>query len=67
VYRARAAGARRQIVGLQPGRAEVILAGACIVRSVMDALGQESLTVCDRGLRHGLLAERFGAATEPAA
>ena len=27
----------------------------------MDKLGQESLTVSDRGLRHGVLAERFGA------
>ena len=52
---------RRDIVGLQPKRAEVILAGACIVRSVLSKLGCESLTVSDRGLRHGLLAERFGA------
>ena len=46
--------------GLQPKRADVILAGACIVRTVMDKLRQNSLTVSDRGLRHGLLAERFG-------
>ncbi len=39
----------------------MILAGACIVRVVMDKLGQASLTVSDRALRHGLLAERFGA------
>ena len=52
--------ARRHIVGLQPKRAEVILAGACIVRTVMDKLGQTSLTVSDRGLRHGVLVERFG-------
>ena len=49
------------IVGLQPKRAEVILAGACIVRTVMDKLGKPHLTVSDRGLRHGVLAERFGA------
>jgi exopolyphosphatase/guanosine-5'-triphosphate,3'-diphosphate pyrophosphatase len=60
LYRTQDADARRRITGLQPGRADVILAGACIVRAVMDALGQESLTVCDRGLRHGLLDERFG-------
>ena len=60
LYRTADADARRQIVGLQSGRAEVILAGACIVRTVMDKLGQETLTVCDRGLRHGLLDERFG-------
>jgi exopolyphosphatase/guanosine-5'-triphosphate,3'-diphosphate pyrophosphatase len=61
LYRSRDAEARRAIVGLQPKRAEVILAGACIVRTVMDKLGQQSLTVSDRGLRHGLLVHRFGA------
>ncbi len=60
LYRTHSADDRRQIVGLQPKRAEVILAGACIVRTVMTKLGCESLTVSDRGLRHGLLAERFG-------
>jgi exopolyphosphatase / guanosine-5'-triphosphate,3'-diphosphate pyrophosphatase len=61
LYRSRDADGRRQIVGLQPKRAEVILAGACIVRTVMDKLGQQTLTVSDRGLRHGLLLDRFGA------
>jgi exopolyphosphatase/guanosine-5'-triphosphate,3'-diphosphate pyrophosphatase len=61
VYRALKADGRREIVGLQPKRAEVILAGACIVRTVLDKLDCEELTVSDRGLRHGLLAERFAA------
>lgn len=61
MYRVRDAAERRSIVGLQPKRAEVILAGACIVRTVMEKLGQGSLTVSDRGLRHGVLVERFGA------
>ena len=60
LYGERDADARRSIVGLQPKRAEVILAGACIVRTVMEKLGKESFTVSDRGLRHGVLAERFG-------
>ena len=60
MYRSRDASERRSIVGLQPKRAEVILAGACVVRTVMDKLGQGSLTVSDRGLRHGVLVERFG-------
>jgi exopolyphosphatase/guanosine-5'-triphosphate,3'-diphosphate pyrophosphatase len=60
LYRTRTANQRREIVGLQPKRAEVILAGACIVRTVLEKLGSESLTVSDRGLRHGLLEERFG-------
>lgn len=60
LYRSRSADERRKIIGLQPKRAEVILAGACIVRTVLKKLGKTSLTVSDRGLRHGLLAERFG-------
>ena len=59
-YRTTGTEDRRSIVGLQPKRAEVILAGACVVRTVMDKLGVDRLTVSDRGLRHGVLAERFG-------
>jgi exopolyphosphatase/guanosine-5'-triphosphate,3'-diphosphate pyrophosphatase len=58
-YCSRSAEARRSIVGLQPNRAEVILAGGCIVRTVMEKLGKSSLTVSDRGLRHGVLVEKF--------
>jgi exopolyphosphatase/guanosine-5'-triphosphate,3'-diphosphate pyrophosphatase len=61
VYRSRNDQDRRSITGLQPNRASVILAGACIVASVMEQLREDSLTASDRGLRHGLLAERFGA------
>ena len=60
-YRTTPLEARRSITGLQPKRAEVILAGACIVRTVMDKLDMASLTVSDRGLRHGHLVDRFGA------
>ena len=60
LYRSRDAEARRAIAGLQPKRADVILAGACIVATVMDKLNQRTVTVSDRGLRHGLLVDRFG-------
>jgi exopolyphosphatase/guanosine-5'-triphosphate,3'-diphosphate pyrophosphatase len=60
LYRSRDAEARRQIAGLQPKRADVILAGACVVRTVMVKLRRDALTVSDRGLRHGLLVDRFG-------
>ena len=59
LYRSRDSAERRAIVGLQPKRADVILAGACIVRTVMDKLHQDAVIVSDRGLRHGLLVERF--------
>lgn len=62
LYRTRDADERRSVPGLQPARAEVVLAGACIVRTVLDKLGSGSLVVSDRGLRYGVLAERFAAA-----
>ena len=60
LYRTRTPDERRRIAGLQPARAEVILAGACIVRTILAKLGKDQFTVSDRALRHGLLAVRFG-------
>jgi exopolyphosphatase / guanosine-5'-triphosphate,3'-diphosphate pyrophosphatase len=60
LYRTRTSDARREVVGLQPQRAEIILAGALVVRTVMHLLGKDALTVSDRGLRYGVLAERYG-------
>jgi exopolyphosphatase/guanosine-5'-triphosphate,3'-diphosphate pyrophosphatase len=65
LFAARPADERRAIVGLQPNRAEVILAGACIVRTVLELLGRDALTVSDRGLRHGVIAERLGPPADP--
>jgi exopolyphosphatase/guanosine-5'-triphosphate,3'-diphosphate pyrophosphatase len=61
LYCSRPLDERRAIVGLQPKRADVILAGACIVGTVMSKLRKQSLSVSDRGLRHGLLIDRFSA------
>ncbi len=60
-YRSRPAAERQTIIGLQPGRAEVILAGACIVKTVLEKFHMNTLTVSDRSLRHGLLIDRFSA------
>lgn len=60
-YAALDAEGRRAIPGLQPGRAEVILAGALVVLTLMDKLRQDRLSASDRGLRHGVLIERFRA------
>ncbi|MCP4727379.1 MAG: hypothetical protein GY863_20245, partial [bacterium] len=54
----------KQIKGLQPDRADVILAGACIVDVIMEKFGYDSITVCDWGLRHGIMHEKFGAASD---
>ena len=46
---------------MRPGREDLLLAGAVILLCVMDALGAGRLQVSLRGLRHGLVADRFGA------
>lgn len=61
LYRSKSLEDRRAIPGLQPKRADVILAGACIVKTVMAKLRKDALSVSDRGLRHGLLIDRFSA------
>jgi exopolyphosphatase/guanosine-5'-triphosphate,3'-diphosphate pyrophosphatase len=46
---------RRMIPGLEPARADVIVAGTIICATVMEVLGFSSLTVSDGGLREGIL------------
>ncbi len=50
---------RKSITGLQPKRAETILAGATILYAILERLGKNSFTVSDRGIRHGLMYARF--------
>jgi exopolyphosphatase/guanosine-5'-triphosphate,3'-diphosphate pyrophosphatase len=52
---------RRSVPGLQPRRADVIVAGGLILQRGLELLGATALTVSDRGLRWGLLVDRFGA------
>ncbi len=52
---ARSVAERRRLPGLEPGRADVILAGAVIAREGMARYGMESMAVSDRGVRHGVL------------
>jgi len=50
---------RRTVPGLQPKRADVIVAGGLILRAAMDAVDAAEVTISDRGLRWGLLVDRF--------
>jgi exopolyphosphatase/guanosine-5'-triphosphate,3'-diphosphate pyrophosphatase len=59
LYAGRSVAERRVLAGLHPRRADIILAGAVITARVMERLGVEQVTVCERGIRHGLLVERF--------
>lgn len=52
---------RAALPGMEPKRADVILAGAVVVAVAMDRGGFDRLTVSDRGVRWGLLHDRFGA------
>ena len=51
---------RQDVRGLEPGRADVIIAGAAIVLEVMAALDMSAIRVCDHGVRYGLWHDRFG-------
>ncbi len=46
---------KKQLPGLNPARADVILAGAMILWQAMRAFGYEEVAVSDRGLRFGVL------------
>jgi len=54
--------ARRRLPGMEPKRADVILAGGAVISEAMRATGFDRLVVSDRGVRWGLLHERFGGA-----
>lgn len=58
-YSKRTIEQRRELPGLQPKRADVILAGACILKDITERLGVDELTISDRGLRHGLAFDLF--------
>jgi exopolyphosphatase/guanosine-5'-triphosphate,3'-diphosphate pyrophosphatase len=49
----------RRVTALPPDRADIILAGAVVVREAMRRAGARSLTVCGHGLREGLFFREF--------
>ncbi len=59
LYASKTIEERKKIAGLQPKRADVILAGAGIVKTIMDIFEIYKITISDRGLRHGLVFDRF--------
>jgi len=50
---------RAALPGMEPKRADVILAGAVVVAEAMRTAGFDALTVSDRGVRWGLLHDRL--------
>lgn len=48
---------RTEKLGISSGRADIILAGSLILRSIVDGLGKEAVTVSTRGVRYGVALE----------
>jgi exopolyphosphatase/guanosine-5'-triphosphate,3'-diphosphate pyrophosphatase len=58
---------REVMVGLDPRRADVILAGACVLSAIVRRVGATAVLVSDRGIRWGLLYEILAGAPSPEA
>ncbi|MBE9178795.1 Ppx/GppA family phosphatase [Oculatella sp. LEGE 06141] len=48
---------RQAIPGMSDRRSEIIVAGAIILQEAMDLLGIETLTICERSLREGVVVD----------
>jgi exopolyphosphatase / guanosine-5'-triphosphate,3'-diphosphate pyrophosphatase len=59
LYRSKTLAERKTIPGLEPKRADVILAGACLIDRMMTLFGARRVIVSDQGVRYGLLYERL--------
>lgn len=53
---------RRQIAGLDPGRAPVITAGMVILQAILDLAGLDSFTVSEQDILHGIILAACGEA-----
>ena len=52
---------RKRIAGLEPKRADVIFAGACLIERLMSVWQHDKVIVSDQGVRYGLLHEAANA------
>jgi len=61
LFKGKTIAERREIPGLEPERADVILAGAMLIDRIMALFHVDQVTVSDQGIRYGLLHEKLGA------
>ena len=59
LFMAKTIAERREIPGLEPKRADVILAGALLIERIMALFHMDEVIVSDQGIRYGLLYERI--------
>ena len=52
---------RKNVVGLDPGRAPVIVAGLLIMKQIMQLMNADSFTVSERDILHGIILDAAGA------
>jgi len=57
---------RCRIAGLKAERADVIVAGAAVIDELMIRSGHKTITVCEQGVRHGVLLRETFAGRVPA-
>lgn len=50
---------RRQVPGLNPERADIIISGGAVLLTLMEELQADSLTIAERSLREGVLVDAF--------
>ncbi len=50
---------RKKVEGINPERADIIVGGAAILDTIMEAFGLEEITVSDRGIVHGMLMDHL--------
>jgi exopolyphosphatase/guanosine-5'-triphosphate,3'-diphosphate pyrophosphatase len=58
-------GKRGDVPGIKPARADVILAGAVVVRAALEAGGFDAIEVTEEGLREGVFFETHLAPADP--
>jgi exopolyphosphatase/guanosine-5'-triphosphate,3'-diphosphate pyrophosphatase len=56
---------RDRLPGLKRDRADIVLAGALVVDTIMEHVGADRLDVCAQGLREGLFYEQFLSPANP--
>jgi exopolyphosphatase/guanosine-5'-triphosphate,3'-diphosphate pyrophosphatase len=59
LYRSKTVAERKKIAGLEPKRADVILAGALVIQRIMVLFDIDQAIVSDQGIRYGLLYEKI--------
>lgn len=57
LFREKSVAERRKLPGMDPKRADVIFAGACLIERIMNFFHADSVIVSDQGVRYGLLYE----------